>query len=78
VTGHGHSDPAALVPLDRYRRDVLSRVEPLDPIALGLLEARGCVLAEDVVADRDLPPFANSAMDGLRQTIRVAIDTEFG
>ena len=48
---HDHGDPAELLPLDRYRRDVLSRVTPLDPIGLGLLDARGCVLAEDVVAD---------------------------
>jgi molybdopterin molybdotransferase len=64
VTVHDHGDPAELLPLDRYRRDVLARVAPLDPIALGLLEARGCVLAEDVVAESALPPFPNSAMDG--------------
>jgi molybdopterin molybdotransferase len=61
---HDHGDPADLLPLDRYRRDVLARVEPLDAIGLGLLEARGCVLAEDVVADTALPPFDNSGMDG--------------
>ncbi len=43
---------------------MLERVKPLDPIRLGLLEAHGCVLAEDVVAPADVPAFANSAMDG--------------
>ena len=53
-----------LVPLDAYRRELLSRIAPLEPITVGLLEAHGCVLAEDVAAETDVPPFANSAMDG--------------
>ncbi|HEY8338901.1 MAG TPA: hypothetical protein VIK95_03470, partial [Egibacteraceae bacterium] len=61
--GH-HVDPAELVPLDRYRRDLLSRLRPLDAIEVALLEAQGCVLAEDVTAPADVPSFANSAMDG--------------
>ena len=31
---------------------------------MGLADALGCVLATDVAAAEDLPPFANSAMDG--------------
>jgi molybdopterin molybdotransferase len=61
---HHHVDPAELVPLESYRREVLARISPLKPIKLGLLEAHGCVLAEDVVAATDVPSFANSAMDG--------------
>jgi molybdopterin molybdotransferase len=57
-------EPPELVELNRYRQTLLSRIGPLEPIALGLLEAHGCVLAEDVVAETDIPPFANSAMDG--------------
>jgi len=53
-----------LVPLELYRRQVLERIKPLDRIPLGLLEAHGCVLAEDVVAPEDVPAFVNSAMDG--------------
>jgi molybdopterin molybdotransferase len=37
---------------------------PLPTIAVTLREAHGLVLAEDVVARHDIPPFANSAMDG--------------
>jgi molybdopterin molybdotransferase len=63
--GHQHHvDPRELVPLDRYRQDVLSRLTPLDPIVLPLLEAHECVLAEDVTAAEPIPPFDNSAMDG--------------
>lgn len=61
---HHHVDPGELVPLDGYRRDILARVAPLEPIELGLLEAHGSVLSEDVRAAEDVPPFANSAMDG--------------
>jgi molybdopterin molybdotransferase len=44
--------------------DVLSIVRPLTPIAVQLLDAHGCVLAEDVIAPWPLPQFDNSAMDG--------------
>jgi molybdopterin molybdotransferase len=43
---------------------VLDGVQPLSPLDLQLLDAHGCLLAEDVVADWALPPFDNSAMDG--------------
>ena len=44
--------------------DVLSIVRPLTPLTFQLLDAHGCVLAEDVVAPWPLPQFDNSAMDG--------------
>ena len=62
VTAHDHG--GQLVPLEEYRRDVLSRIGALEALKLGLLEAQGCVLAEDIVAPTDLPAFANSGMDG--------------
>jgi molybdopterin molybdotransferase len=43
---------------------VLSGITPLGPTEVGLLDALGGVLTEDAVADRDVPPFRNSAMDG--------------
>ena len=43
---------------------VLARIEPLAPTEVGLLDALGGVLTEDATADRDVPPFRNSAMDG--------------
>lgn len=55
---------AELLSLGEARAAVLERVVPLpaEPVALG--EAGGRVLAEDVVATVDLPPFPSSAMDG--------------
>ena len=46
------------------RRDVLAAVPPLPIVTVDLMEASGLVLAEPVVAPHDVPPFANSAMDG--------------
>ena len=43
---------------------VLDSAEPRRPVQAPLLDARGCVLAEDAASDIDLPPFDNSAMDG--------------
>jgi molybdopterin molybdotransferase len=60
----GVAEPGELAPLDRYRMQVLARIRALEPIELALLEAHGCVLAEDVVAPADIPAFPNSAMDG--------------
>ncbi len=43
---------------------VLAAFEPLSPERRPILEALGQVLAEDVFAEMDIPPLANSAMDG--------------
>ncbi len=58
--------------VDDALRIVLDAVQPLSPVALTLLEAVGLVTAETVLADQDIPPFTNSAMDGY--AVR-AIDT---
>ncbi|MCW2665122.1 MAG: molybdopterin molybdochelatase [Frankiales bacterium] len=50
--------------VDEHLADILSVVGPLSPLDLGLLDAHGCVLAEDVVAPGPLPSFDNSGMDG--------------
>ncbi|MEW6296185.1 MAG: gephyrin-like molybdotransferase Glp [Thermodesulfobacteriota bacterium] len=43
---------------------ILETVTPLAGERVGLLQAGGRVLAEEVRSERDVPPFANSAMDG--------------
>ncbi|MFC9230610.1 gephyrin-like molybdotransferase Glp [Streptomyces decoyicus] len=47
-----------------HLEDVLSKIAPLDPIELQILEAQGCVLVEDITVSVALPPFDNSSMDG--------------
>jgi molybdopterin molybdotransferase len=56
--------------VDEHLADVLDGVGPLAPLDLGVLEAQGCALAEDVATDLDLPAFDNSSMDGY--AVRVA------
>jgi molybdopterin molybdotransferase len=43
---------------------ILGEIHPLPAVRVPLADALGLVLAEDVVAQEDMPPFANSAMDG--------------
>ena len=50
--------------VDEALERILSRITPLPPVDTALAESVGRILAEDVVADRDVPPFRNSAMDG--------------
>ena len=61
---HDHDSGEGLVPVDEARQRVLSTIKPLQPLTLPLAEAYGCVLAESLVAARDIPDFASSAMDG--------------
>ncbi|MFJ5121452.1 gephyrin-like molybdotransferase Glp [Kitasatospora sp. NPDC088548] len=56
--------PDRLWTVDEHLADVLAAVAPLPAIELQLLDAQGCRLDEDVIADGDLPPFDNSSMDG--------------
>ena len=63
--GHRHADaPGELTSVDAHLADILARIRPLQPTELGLAEAEGCVLAEDITARSPLPSFDNSAMDG--------------
>lgn len=51
-------------PLNEAQAAVLDAMTRLPVQSATLREARGLVLAEDVMAPHDVPPFANSAMDG--------------
>jgi molybdopterin molybdotransferase len=53
-----------LIPVAQARESVLAVISPLDPEPVGIDDALGRVLAEDVRAAEDVPPFPCSAMDG--------------
>ncbi len=55
---------SALVPLETALERMVASVDPLAPRRTPLLEADGCILAEDCRATLTKPPFAVSAMDG--------------
>jgi molybdopterin molybdotransferase len=54
-----------LLPIDEVERIIRERVAPVSEVErVALRAATGRVVAEDVVAPLDLPPFDNSAVDG--------------
>ena len=58
------SEAQQLVPLEEVQKIVLASCPPLGGVEIGTEGSLGFVLAEDVRALEDLPPFANTAMDG--------------
>ena len=63
------ADPAdgtvrAVTPLEDAQTLVLAACGPLAPVEMPLESARGLVLAADVVAAEQVPPFVNTAVDG--------------
>jgi molybdopterin molybdotransferase len=55
---------SGLIPVEEAHARVMRLVAPLPTEWVPLAEAGGRVLAEDVVAGRDQPPFRTAAMDG--------------
>jgi len=53
-----------LTPLKEAQKTVLEATQTLGLEKVGLLDAMGRVLGEDIIASRDNPPWDNSAMDG--------------
>jgi molybdopterin molybdotransferase len=53
-----------MISVEDHLARILAAVARLAPRELELLEARGCVLAEEVTSPVPLPGFTNSAMDG--------------
>lgn len=53
-----------MIPLDDAQREVWSAVSALSPALMPCEKVAGLVLAGDVVADENVPPFANTAVDG--------------
>ncbi len=60
---HGAVD-SSMSSVEAYQSAILAALTPLEPTRLELADAEGCVLAEDITAAVQLPPFDNSSMDG--------------
>jgi molybdopterin molybdotransferase len=76
---------APLPSIDEARATLLHAIQPLAPVNIGVADALGLVLAEDVTAGQDVPAFANSAMDGFAvrsgqpgQRLRIAGESRAG
>ena len=59
--GHAHED---LLEVEDALERIMAHFAPLDAVDLPVLQALGLTLAEAVASPLDLPPLANSAMDG--------------
>ncbi len=59
--GHGHED---MLEVEQAFQRIIAHFDPLDTVELPALECLGLTLAEDINSPLDLPPLANSAMDG--------------
>ncbi|TPW17580.1 MAG: molybdopterin molybdotransferase, partial [bacterium] len=53
-----------MLPLDEARRRILEPLSVLPAVDVPFVDALGHVLAESIVADGGIPPWANSSMDG--------------
>ena len=53
-----------MIPLEEVQGLVRRACAPLPPTPVSVTDAFGCVLAAPALAQVDVPPFANSAMDG--------------
>jgi molybdopterin molybdotransferase len=63
-SGGGHDDTTTMRSVSDHLAAVLDAITSIDPIQQALLDAQGLLLAEQIVTDRPLPAFDNSAMDG--------------
>ena len=53
-----------MITVEEHLSRIVGTVRQLHPIGMNLLDAQGCVLAQDVTSEVPLPGFTNSAMDG--------------
>src|SRR5881394_2870510 len=53
-----------MIPVSEAIQIVESNTKPLAAEPVELIQVRGRILAEDIVADTDLPPFDRAQMDG--------------
>lgn len=71
----GDPQLADLLNVDQALERVLEQLHPLNSERVALADSLGRVLAEDIIADANIPAFANSSMDGF--AVR-AVDTVNG
>lgn len=53
-----------MISVEEALERILAEISSLNRVEVPLSEAQGLVLAEDIISQEDIPPFANSAMDG--------------
>jgi len=61
---HIHPDDPDMLSVEEAQKNILSKIKRLEKEKISLIDSLGYVLAEDIIADADVPGFDNSAMDG--------------
>ena len=61
---HRHHYDAEMLSVEEARERILSYFAPLTIVDVPIVDALGLTTAEDLAAEFDIPPLANSAMDG--------------
>ena len=52
------------LPMEEARQALLDKIKPLESEVLPSMEAIGRILAADIIAPHDIPPYQQAAMDG--------------
>ena len=63
-----------MISVEEALKTILEEIHPLGCENVPITSALGCVIGEDIVSGRSIPPLANSAMDGYAV---IAADTAF-
>ncbi len=63
-----------MITVEEALKTILEGIQPLGCEKISIASALGCVLGEDIISGRTIPPLANSAMDGYAV---MAADTAF-
>lgn len=53
-----------MIELEEAMELILTRIQPVETEFVSITDAYGCVLAQDVTSNMDMPPFARSPLDG--------------
>ena len=68
----------SLLSVDQARERILSQFQPVTTETLPLAGCSNRVLAQDIAASDDLPPFNNSSMDGFAVRAVDVLEAAYG
>jgi molybdopterin molybdotransferase len=61
---HVHPDDSDMLSVEEAQKEILSNIKVLEEKEIPLIDSTDYVLAENIIADTNIPEFNNSAMDG--------------
>ena len=61
---HVHPDDPDMLSVEEAQKEILSKIKVLEERKIPLIDSTDYVLAENIIANTNIPEFNNSAMDG--------------